>query len=178
MADFDFSTIIYLLLIALVSIFGNRKKKRKLEERKLQREQNPYEQPEQKSDSFYSIIEQLEKDWLKEEEPAPERRQTASNQFVRDAAMPDLEEFKEEQAIIHPEEQSLASEYAQFTKDKEQKYADYFDGEGRVKIDRTIHQVVTEKKRKPSPRKGLKGYKNIDLRRAVVYNEILNRPQF
>ncbi len=178
MADFDFSTIVYLILIALVSIFGSRKKKRQARET-TPVAPNTAERDTKGRSSVVNFFEQLEKN-LMDPELATKPEQSSRNnpylQFLSDDELIVPEVIKNEDVGKAQFGKKYAGHDIELLDDD--KYANYFDDNKKVMDFDAILSEARERSLADSIRQPRKKRMSVDLRKAVIYSEILNRPSY
>ncbi|MEA3444673.1 MAG: hypothetical protein U9R19_08100 [Bacteroidota bacterium] len=153
MADFDFGNLLYVLALILFAVFGSRKKKKPLQ---TVPPDYTHEQEENNDPGFFEKILSDEKYFSQPEEGVVQEESGYDQVFQEE------NEIEKKEAIYkNPKFDIKPQEYSQ--PDNQYKHFDYSTDT----ITLTTHEKLNEILGGP-----------FDLRRAVIYSEILNRKSF
>lgn len=166
MADFDFGTIIYLLLIALVTIMGGRKKKKNPVATKPAQENSPYGK-----DVLEEILQQIAGVPLNEEKSKSVYRETTKETAFAFSAQ---QQGKSENLFSvenhFPPVDSVEPDYFE-------RKQDFFESNKKTMDFDAIMEggILSSSAAIDNPIQNEKKRTKINLRKAVIYSEILNR---
>lgn len=166
MADFDFGTIIYLLLIALVTIMGGRKKKKNPAGNKPAQENSPYGK-----DVLEEILQQIAGVPQSEEKPKPAYKKPVQDPvFAYSSPQPSKSDPFYSVENHFPIVDAVEPDYFERKQDFFESNKKTMDFDAIMEGGMMSSSIAMDK-----PNTQPKKRQKIDLRKAVIYSEILNR---